>query len=51
MVTIPAQFNGPVRSGNGGYVCGLLGHEHGADDRHVDPAPATAARHAAHLGA
>ena len=30
MVTIPAQFNGPVRSGNGGYVCGLLGHEHGA---------------------
>ncbi len=31
MVTIPAQFNGPVRSGNGGYVCGLLGHEHGAE--------------------
>ena len=31
MVTIPAQFNGPMRSGNGGYVCGLLGHEHGAD--------------------
>ena len=30
MVTIPAQFNGPVRSGNGGYACGLLGHEHGA---------------------
>jgi hypothetical protein len=29
MVTIPAQFNGPVRSGNGGYVCGLLGDEHG----------------------
>ena len=32
MVTIPAQFNGPVRSGNGGYVCGLLGHEHGRTD-------------------
>ena len=31
MVTIPAQFNGPLRSGNGGYVCGLLGHEHGAE--------------------
>src|SRR5687768_18619776 len=31
MVTIPAQFNGPVRSGNGGYVCGMLGHEHGAE--------------------
>lgn len=30
MVTIPAQFNGPVRSGNGGYVCGMLGDEHGA---------------------
>ncbi|MFT4188917.1 MAG: hypothetical protein QM621_10095 [Aeromicrobium sp.] len=24
MVTIPAQFNGPDHSGNGGYVCGLL---------------------------
>ena len=31
MVTIPAQFNGPLRSGNGGYVCGLLGQEHGAE--------------------
>ncbi len=31
MVTIPAQFNGPVRSGNGGYVCGLLAAEHGAE--------------------
>ena len=31
MVTIATQFNGPMRSGNGGYVCGLLGHEHGAD--------------------
>lgn len=30
MVTIPAQFNGPERSGNGGYVCGLLAEEHGA---------------------
>jgi hypothetical protein len=25
------QFNGPMRSGNGGYVCGLLGDEHGAE--------------------
>ena len=35
MVTIPAQFNGPLRSGNGGWVCGLLADEwarrHGAD--------------------
>ena len=31
MVTIPAQFNGPVRSGNGGYVCGMLSQEHGAE--------------------
>ncbi len=31
MVTIATQFNGPMRSGNGGYVCGLLGSEHGAD--------------------
>lgn len=27
MVTIPAQFNGPDRSGNGGWVCGLLASE------------------------
>ena len=27
MVTIPAQFNGPLRSGNGGWVCGLLADE------------------------
>jgi hypothetical protein len=27
MVTIPAQFNGPLRSGNGGWVCGLLAEE------------------------
>ena len=27
MVTIPAQFNGPPTSGNGGWVCGLLGQE------------------------
>lgn len=26
---IAAQFNGPERSGNGGYVCGLLAEEHG----------------------
>ena len=25
-VIIPAQFNGPSRSGNGGYVCGLVGN-------------------------
>ncbi len=31
MVTIPAQYNGPLRSGNGGYVCGLLGDEHSRD--------------------
>jgi len=34
MVTIPSQFNGPPRSGNGGWVCGLLADEwarrHGA---------------------
>ena len=27
MVTIPAQFNGPLKSGNGGWVCGLLANE------------------------
>jgi hypothetical protein len=27
MVTIPSQFNGPPRSGNGGWVCGLLADE------------------------
>jgi hypothetical protein len=27
MVTIPSQFNGPPRSGNGGWVCGLLAEE------------------------
>jgi hypothetical protein len=27
MVTIPAQFNGPLKSGNGGWVCGLLAAE------------------------
>ncbi|MEJ7633733.1 hypothetical protein [Aeromicrobium sp.] len=27
MVTIPAQFNGPLHSGNGGYVAGLLAQE------------------------
>jgi hypothetical protein len=31
VVTIATQFNGPMRSGNGGYVCGMLGDEHGAD--------------------
>jgi hypothetical protein len=34
MVTIPARFNGPATSGNGGWVCGLLADEwarrHGA---------------------
>lgn len=34
MVTIPAQFNGPPKSGNGGWVCGLMADEwvrrHGA---------------------
>lgn len=29
MVTIPAQFNGPDRSGNGGYVAGMLAAELG----------------------
>jgi hypothetical protein len=27
MVTIPARFNGPLKSGNGGWVCGLLADE------------------------
>lgn len=31
MVTIPAQFNGPEHSGNGGYVAGLLARETGFD--------------------
>ena len=35
MVTIPAQFNGPDHSGNGGYVAGLLARETG-------PGPVTA---------
>lgn len=30
MVMIPAQFNGPESSGNGGYVCGMLAAELGA---------------------
>lgn len=29
MVTVPAQFNGPPTSGNGGWVCGLLAEEWG----------------------
>jgi hypothetical protein len=29
MVTIPARFNGPDHSGNGGYVAGLIAHEAG----------------------
>ncbi len=28
MVTISTQFNGPDRTGNGGYVAGLIAHEH-----------------------
>jgi len=31
VVTIPGQFNGPLRSGNGGYVAGLLAQELGGD--------------------
>lgn len=31
MVTIPAQFNGPDHSGNGGWVAGLLAEQVGAD--------------------
>lgn len=30
MVTIPAQFNGPDHSGNGGYVAGLIAEQLGA---------------------
>ncbi len=30
-VIVPARYNGPARSGNGGYVCGLLAHELRAD--------------------
>jgi hypothetical protein len=30
MVTIPAQFNGPDHSGNGGYVAGLIADQVGA---------------------
>ena len=26
-VIVPARYNGPARSGNGGYVSGLLAHE------------------------
>ncbi|MET1036831.1 MAG: hypothetical protein ABW075_01070 [Aeromicrobium sp.] len=29
MVTIPARFNGPDHSGNGGYVAGMIAHEAG----------------------
>jgi len=31
VVTIPGQFNGPLHSGNGGYVAGLLGQEVDSD--------------------
>lgn len=34
MVTIPAQFNGPDHSGNGGYVAGMLARE-------IGPGPVT----------
>jgi hypothetical protein len=27
MVTIPAQFNGPDHSGNGGYVAGMIAQQ------------------------
>ena len=30
-VIVPARYNGPARSGNGGYVSGLLAHELRAD--------------------
>src|SRR5689334_874319 len=30
-VIVPARYNGPTRSGNGGYVSGLLAHELRAD--------------------
>jgi len=30
-VIVPARYNGPARSGNGGYVGGLLAHELRAD--------------------
>jgi hypothetical protein len=32
VVTIPAQFNGPLHSGNGGYVAGLIGQEVAHDE-------------------
>ena len=32
MVTIPGQFNGPLHSGNGGYVAGLLAQELGGHE-------------------
>jgi hypothetical protein len=32
VVTIPGQFNGPLHSGNGGYVAGLLAQEAGGDE-------------------
>lgn len=32
MVTIPGQFNGPLHSGNGGYVAGLIAQELGGSD-------------------
>ncbi len=32
MVTIPGQFNGPLHSGNGGYVAGLLAQELGGQE-------------------
>ena len=32
MVTIPARYNGPEHSGNGGYVCGLLADQLDTDE-------------------
>ena len=39
-VTIPARFNGPPDSGNGGYTAGVLAAALGASPAEVTPARA-----------
>ncbi len=45
-LVVPARFNGPARSGNGGFVSGALAERvpgHAGTQRRGDAAPAAAA--------
>ena len=43
-VIVPARYNGPPDSGNGGYTCGLVAAELGATSAEVTPEGPAAAR-------